>query len=222
MTSCGWLPSATCSRGSQHPSRALFRCSRSRACCAYRRLCLRSGRGDYTKSRQHICTLVLIFILIVRVNGHSLRYRCFPWLFGRRNCLRLCLGSCYVSARRHRRNRYIDNNSFGWCGLYSIHLLICLCRRCCRGYEGSGCQRGSGLHLSQLVHGCPLTPFQLLEVHILLLRTDDTTGSDDTHEGDRFVCCKAILPYEIGSDKRPCSTKASFALREDQESNLII
>lgn len=71
---------------------------------------------------------------------------------------------------------------------------------------------GLSLSASHFIDGRPFGPFELFTVHVLLLGTDDTAGTDDAHEGDGFGSREAVFPDKIGADEGSCTSKACFAL----------
>jgi hypothetical protein len=52
----------------------------------------------------------------------------------------------------------------------------------------------------------------LLEVNVLLLRSDYAAGPNNAHESDSFISCEAIFPDEVSPDEGPSPAKASFTL----------
>src|SRR6267142_425885 len=86
---------------------------------------------------------------------------------------------------------------------------------------GRWCDRSDGRRSSKcrgcmssphFVRSCPLHPFELLDVHELLLRTDYASGAHDAYESDRLACGKSILPDEIRADQCSSPPQTGFTL----------
>jgi hypothetical protein len=80
----------------------------------------------------------------------------------------------------------------------------------CVGF-GRRCNKGDDRSSSKC-RSCLLHPFELLDVHELLLRTDNASGMHDVHKSDHLTCGESILPDEIGTDQSSSAPQAGFAL----------